>query len=176
MLQSSCAIATSGVMTWSLFVAVAVHQIEEFVWPGGFRAWYIGYRPHVERALSTSFLLAFNVALLCAAALSAASFASPSMRILWLAIGSGCAINALWHLQAALRTGRYSPGLVTAMLLTGPLVAYAFAHFVDCGLVSPRNAITAVTCGAAYWILSEGRKLLNRAPHESHAPHLSVLR
>ena len=114
MLQNSCAIVTSGVMTWSLFIAVAVHQVEEFVWPGGFRAWYIGYSPHVERALSTSFLVAFNVALLCAAALSAASFASPSMRILWLAIGSGCAINALWHLQATLRTGRYSPGLVTA--------------------------------------------------------------
>ena len=49
MLLSSCTVATSGVVAWSLFAAVSAHEIEEFVWPGGFRAWYIAYSPHVSR-------------------------------------------------------------------------------------------------------------------------------
>jgi len=37
-------------------------------------------------------------------------------------------------------------------------------------------ARTAAAYGAAYWILSEGRKLLNRASRRTSSPNLSVLR
>lgn len=176
MLQSSCTVATSGVMAWSLFVAVAAHQIEEFVWPGGFRAWYIGYSPHVERALSTSFLVGFNVLLLIGAALAALDFASPSMRLFWLALGTGIAVNGVWHLRAALRTRRYSPGVITGAFVAVPLVSYAFVHFVQCGWVAPRSALSAAAYGAAYWIFAEGRKLLKREARSSGRARLSLLR
>lgn len=176
MFESSCTVATSGVMAWSLFLAVAAHQIEEFVWPGGFRAWYIGYSPHVERALTTRFLVGFNVALLLAAALAAIDFASPSMRFLWLALGSGSAINGLWHFTAMLRARRYSPGVLTGALIAMPLVSYAFVHFLECGWIAPRSAISAAAYGGAYWIIAEGRKLLRRETRSAGKANLSVLR
>lgn len=176
MFESSCTVAASGVMAWSLVLAVAAHQIEEFVWPGGFRAWYVSYSPHVERALTRRFLVGFNLALLLAAALAAIDFASPSMRFLWLALGSGSAINGLWHLQATLRSRRYSPGVLTGAFVAAPLVSYAFVHFVQCGWVAPRSAISAAAYGGAYWIIAEGRKLLKREPRSTGKANLFVLR
>ena len=176
MIGGSCAIATSGMTAWALFAAVCLHEFEEFVWPGGFRAWYIGYSPHVEPSMTAHFLIGINALVLVASAMAAAFFASPSMRVLWLAIGSGVAINAVWHLRATLRARRYSPGVVTGALIHVPLVSYAFVHFVRCGWVSPRDALTAAAYGAAYWILSEGRKLLKRAPRASVRANLSLLR
>ncbi len=176
MFATGCSLPSSGLIAWGLLAATCAHEYEEFIWPGGFRAWYIAYSPHVERSMTTRFLILINTIVPLAAAIAAVFFVRPWARLLWLGVASGVAINAIWHVQATVRARCYSPGVVTGALLYLPLVAYAFAHFVGCGLVSPRNAITAATFGAAYWILSEGRKLLNRSPRQSHAPHLSVLR
>ena len=53
MFATDCSLATSGLTAWGLLAAVCAHECEEFVWPGGFRAWYIRHSPHVER--STAF-------------------------------------------------------------------------------------------------------------------------
>jgi hypothetical protein len=176
MLGTSCTVATSGLMAWSLFAAVCAHEIEEFVWPGGFRSWYIAYSPHVEPSMTTRFLVGINALVLTGAALSAIDLASPAMRVLWLAVGSCVAINGVWHFQATLRARRYSPGVATGVLLYTPVVTYGFAHFVRCGWVSPRDALSAASYGAAYWIISEGRKLLKRETRATGRANLSVLR
>lgn len=176
MLATSCTLATSGLMAWGLLAAICAHECEEFAWPGGFRDWYIRYSPHVERSMTTRFLVLINTIVPLAAAIAGARFAAPWARSLWLAVGAGIWINAAWHIRATVRGRRYSPGVVTGTLLYLPLVTYAFAHFVRCGWVSPRDALTAAAYGAAYWILSEGRKLLKRAQRETSSPHLSVLR
>lgn len=175
MLVSSCTVA-SGLMAWSLFIAACAHEIEEFAWPGGFRAWYIGYSPHVEPTMTPRFLIGINALVLAAAALAAIYFKSPAMRLLWLAVASSVGINGVWHLQATLRTRRYSPGVVTGTILYIPLVSYAFLHFVRCGWASPREALSAASYGAAYWIFSEGRKLLKRETRAASRAKLSVLR
>jgi len=176
MLASDCSLATSSLIAWGLLAAVCAHEYEEFVWPGGFRAWYIGYRPHVERSMTTRFLVFINLAVPLAAAIAGAFFAAPWARTLWLAVAGGVGINSVWHIQATLRGRRYSPGVVTGALLYVPIVIYAYDRFVSCGWVTPREALTAGAYGAAYWILSEGRKLFNRAPRRASNPHLSVLR
>lgn len=176
MLVSGCTVATSGLIAWSLFAAISVHALEEFVWPGGFRAWYISYSPHVEPSMTPRFLVGINALMLAAAALSAIYFSSPTMRLLWLAVGSCVGINGVWHLQATLRTRRYSPGVATGALLYAPLVSYGFVHFVRCGWASPRDALSAASYGAAYWIFSEGRKLLKRGARPARGANLSVLR
>jgi hypothetical protein len=176
MIVSGCTAATSGLIAWSLFAAIAVHELEEFVWPGGFRAWYISYSPHVEPSMTPRFLVGINTLILAAAALSAIYFTSPTMRLLWLAVGSAVGINGVWHLQATLRARRYSPGVATGALIYAPLVTYGFVHFVRCGWASPRDALSAASYGAAYWIFSEGRKLLKRETRATRGANLSVLR
>ncbi|HMI58047.1 MAG TPA: HXXEE domain-containing protein [Gemmatimonadaceae bacterium] len=176
MIEYGCSVAASGLIAWSLFAAISMHELEEFVWPGGFRAWYISYSPHVEPSMTRRFLVGINALILAAAALSAIYFTSPTMRLVWLAVGSAVGINGVWHLQATLRTRRYSPGVATGTLLYMPLVAYGFVHFVQCGWVSPRDALSAASYGAAYWIFSEGRKLLKRETRATRGANLSVLR
>jgi len=176
MLAASCTIATSGLMVWGLFGAVCAHEFEEFVWPGGFRDWYIRYSPHVERSMTKRFLVLVNAAVPLAALIAAVFFAAPWARFLWLAVASGIAINGAWHVLATIRGRRYSPGAVTGGLVYVPFVTYAYLHFVSCGWVTPRNALTAASYGAVYWILSEGRKLLNRDSRRASGSHLSVLR
>jgi len=176
MIETSCTVATSGLVAWSLFAGISAHEMEEFVWPGGFRAWYIRHSPSVERSMSKRFLIGINAVVLLAAAMAAWRFASPSMRFLWLTVGSAAAFNGLWHLQATLRTRRYSPGVVTGALVQVPLVFYGFTHFMRCDWISPRHAISAAAYGAAYWIIAEGRKLLKRERPAAGRTHLSVLR
>ncbi|MEO7039306.1 MAG: HXXEE domain-containing protein [Gemmatimonadaceae bacterium] len=176
MLTTGCSLSSSGLFAWGLLAVMCAHEYEEFVWPGGFRTWYIAYSPHVEQSMTRRFLLFINTIVPATAAMSALFFAAPWARMLWLAVASGVGINAVWHILATVRGSRYSPGVVTAATLCLPFVAYSFARIVSCGLVSPRNVLTAATYGAVYWILSEGRKLFDRAPRPSHAPHLSVLR
>lgn len=173
---SGCTVATSGLIAWSLFAAISLHELEEFAWPGGFRAWYISYSPHVEPSLTPRFLISINALMLAAAALSAIDFTSPTMRMLWLAVASCVGINGVWHLQATLRTRRYSPGVATGALLYTPLVWYGFVHVVRCGWTSPRDALSAASYGAAYWIFAEGRKLLKRGARAPRSANLSVLR
>ena len=162
---------------WALFAAVCLHELEEFVWPGGFRAWYIGYSPHVEPSLTPRFLWTINVAVASPPPSRVAYFAAPWARFLWLAVASGVGINAVWHMRATMRGHRYSPGVVTSVLIYAPLISWAFVHFVRCRWVAPSDALTALAYGGAYWILSEGRKLLkSRAPQPRGRPNISVLR
>ena len=132
MFATDCSLATSGLAAWGLLAAVCVHECEEFVWPGGFRAWYIDYSPHVERSMTTRFLVFINLAVPLSAAIAGAFFAAPWARTLWLAVASGVGINSVWHIQATLRGRRYSPGVVTGALLYVPLVIYAYGRFVSC--------------------------------------------
>jgi Protein of unknown function with HXXEE motif len=177
MIGASCTIANSGMTAWALLAAVALHELEEFVWPGGFRAWYIGYSPHVERSVTSRFLWTINLAVALAAAIAGAYFAAPWARFLWLAVAGGVGINAVWHIRASVRGRRYSPGVVTGALVYLPLVSWAFVHFVRCRWVAPSDALTALAYGGTYWILSEGRKLLkSRTAQTSGRPNISVLR
>ena len=67
--------------------------------------------------MTPRFLVGINVLVLGVSALAAIEFAAPLMRILWLAVASSVGINGIWHLQATLRTRRYSPGVATGTLL-----------------------------------------------------------
>ena len=126
--------------------------------------------------MTPRFLVGINALVLGVSALAAIEFAAPLMRILWLAVASSVGINGIWHLQATLRTRRYSPGVATGTLLYAPLVSYAFVHFVHCGWTLARDALSAASYGAAYWIFSEGRKLLKRESRATSRARLSVLR
>lgn len=77
MFATDCSLATSGLTAWGLLAAVCAHECEEFVWPGGFRAWYIRHSPHVERSMTTRFLVFINLAVPLGAAIAGAFFVAP---------------------------------------------------------------------------------------------------
>ena len=50
-------------LAWSLTIAALIHIFEEFVFPGGFKEWWLSYRPDIRASVSNRFPVIINVAL-----------------------------------------------------------------------------------------------------------------
>jgi len=85
-------------------IAASIHIIEEFAFPGGFRRWYIGYRPEMEKHLTTRRLIAINLILLAACASCAVTGPRHGGITTWLIVVSIVAWNTVFHILGALRT------------------------------------------------------------------------
>ena len=48
---------------WLPALAVAAHLVEEFVWPGGFAAWFRAYHPERAASVTTGYLIGINALL-----------------------------------------------------------------------------------------------------------------
>ena len=62
--------------------------------------------------------------------------------------------HLVWHAVGALRTNRYSPGMITGMGLYVPLAVWGYPYFVLGGRASITTAIIAFFIGASYhlWV------------------------
>jgi ketosteroid isomerase-like protein len=145
---------------WIPLAAVVLHVFEEFVWPGGFTAWYHAYRPDVARTVTPRFMIVVNAILIVLAVLAGVIGVTPRGIVIWLTIAAVVGINGVWHLQATLRGRRYSPGVVTGALLYLPIMVGGYSFFIRSGRISNAGAGLAAAQGAAYWVFSEGRKFL----------------
>src|SRR6185369_7485134 len=131
-------------LSWAPFAAAVLHITEEFVWPGGFVAWYKAYRPEIARSLTTRFLVIVNGLLLFTTAAAAIQGTSEQGVALWLTTASIELGNAGYHVLGTIRTKRYSPGVVTAVLLYVPIALYGYWFFVTRGLASHGTAVLAL--------------------------------
>ncbi|HTE46666.1 MAG TPA: HXXEE domain-containing protein [Gemmatimonadaceae bacterium] len=139
---------------WLPTVAVSAHLVEEFVWPGGFAAWYRRYRPARASSVTTQFLVIVNAVLVVIALLPPLLGGSPRANAFWLVIAAIGAVNALFHLWAVVRTRAYSPGVVTGTLLYLPLSVLGYHELVASGIVSLGTALQAVAFGIGYHVWS----------------------
>jgi hypothetical protein len=107
----------SARLAWLLPLSYALHILEE--WFGGFRDWialFVG-----SPLPATAFIVINAIAM---AAMIAATWASTTRAGYgWagIAVATVLVVNALAHTFGTLVTSRYSPGLVTALLLYLPL-------------------------------------------------------
>jgi hypothetical protein len=107
---------------WLPFTFAALHIFEEFAWPGGFAAWYRSYHPYVAASLTPRFLIVANAICLAASFLLGCMGPSWSRSLsLWLILAALLAANAVFHVLGVFRLRRYSPGVVTGVLLYFPL-------------------------------------------------------
>lgn len=105
------------IFTW-LLVAAVLHLIEEYVYPGGFLRWLrmaVGVAPSVAEAVV---LNALFLGLVTAPLFGASLLLSVSVPSLLLA-------NGALHVLGTIVTKRYSPGVITSVLLFFPLGTYA---------------------------------------------------
>jgi len=140
-----------ALIDWLPFTAAALHVIEEFVWPGGFLAWHRSYRPDIAASITPRFALIANTVLL-AVALWLGGYGAGSEHgvSVWLTLAALVAGNALFHLWGTWRMRRYSPGVVTGLLLYLPLCAWGYVHFLQFGLITRDDAILSFALGASY--------------------------
>jgi len=120
-------------------VAFGLHVTEEFIWPGGFIAWDNIYRPQYTDSAGSYYVRvnaipAVSLFLLGLLALSKPAEYIGSVVPTWLTIAAFMSWNALFHLRGAIRTRRYSPGMMTGLTLLLPLTIAGFVHFLHAGL------------------------------------------
>lgn len=136
---------------WLPMVCVLLHIGEEFVWPGGFSAWFHGYRAENAVSFTPRFAVGINALLIAITIVLGFIGATWSRGIsLWLTLAALLASNALFHIVGTLRGGRYSPGIVTGVALYLPLCIWGFWHFLGSGEASLRLALTSLIVGSSY--------------------------
>jgi uncharacterized protein with HXXEE motif len=139
---------------WAPLCAASLHIFEEFVFPGGFAAWYRRYRPDIQKSITPRFLVIIN-ALLLMLCYDVGALRSRSTGIgLWLMVTALLSSNAVWHVVGAVRTRSYSPGMITGLLLYAPLTFYGYAQFLRSGKASIATAIIAFAIGGSYHLWS----------------------
>ena len=136
---------------WLPAICVAMHMTEEFIWPGGFSAWFRAYRP--ENALSFTPRFAFWINALLVVATLALGWIGPMWSrgvSLWLTIVAILGGNALLHIRGVVRMRRYSPGVVTGTLLYLPLCIGGYWYFMGSGAATLQMAVLSFLLGVSY--------------------------
>lgn len=143
------------IVFWLPFIAVVLHVVEEFAWPGGFLAWHRSYHPSLATSITPRFALIANAILLGAAFLLGWYGPDASRGLsLWLILATILGENAVFHLAGVLKLRRYSPGVVTGAVLYLPLCIWGYAHFIDSGEATWRFALASFAVGISYQFVS----------------------
>ncbi|HKS25222.1 MAG TPA: HXXEE domain-containing protein [Thermoanaerobaculia bacterium] len=141
-------------LIWMPLIAATLHIVEEFVWPGGFAAWYRAYRPETAASVSARYLVAVNALLLGVCALAGVLGFTPRGAALFLTITAVLFGNALFHLAATIRRRLYSPGTITGVVLYLPLGVIGYAAVLQAHLATAGTAISAALLGGAYQLIA----------------------
>lgn len=138
------------ILLWALPIAAAAHIVEEFVYPGGFKAWYARYRPETVKSFTPGFAIGINALLIVVSLAPALKPAQPSSIALWLTVAAIVAGNAVFHLRAVFTMRDYSPGVITGVALYVPIALVGYWHFVATGRASVGTAVAAAILGGSY--------------------------
>ena len=140
-------------LPWAPLAAACCHIFEEFVWPGGFPAWYRGYRPNPAR-ITSRFLVIVNVALLAACVNYALAAQTEFGIAALLGISALLCSNGLWHAWASVTTHTVSPGVVTGILLYVPLMVVEYSVYLRAGRLPLWEGALAALIGGSYHVWS----------------------
>ena len=142
-------------LAWSLTIAALIHIFEEFVFPGGFKAWWCAYRPEIAASVTNRFLVIINVVLIVFSATVAFAAQRRGNGVeAWLVLAALLAGNGVFHVVGAIKTNSYSPGMISGVLLYIPLAIYGYFYFERRGRASPIAEVFAAVLGASYYFIS----------------------
>lgn len=142
-----------GDRSWFLLLLIVymVHQIEEHLWPGGFRQFANAHVFHTGLdawPVGRGGVAFVNVVLVWAP-IAAAVLMPQTLRaigIIWMGL---TAVNALIHVVTSIRLRRlFNPGVVTSVLLFLPFTLAYFAERLASGALSGAEVAVALVFGA----------------------------
>lgn len=144
-----------SLLSWSLAGAASIHVIEEFAFPGGFKAWWCAYKPDIAASVSNRFLIIINGILIAFSVIVALAVSAPGNGVAaWLTLAALLFSNAIFHIIGAIQTRRYSPGMISGIVLYIPLAIYGFVYFLRSGQASMGTALIALAIGGSYHFIS----------------------
>jgi hypothetical protein len=132
-----------------LLIVYMVHQIEEHLWPGGFRQYanaQVFRSGRDDWPVGAGGVALVNIGMVWLPIILAALF---PVSLRWIGLGwiGGTLVNAVIHIVASLRLRDYNPGLVTAVLLFLPYTTGAFYLLVSRGALTGTQVTIAVFAG-----------------------------
>ena len=138
----------------ALLIIYMLHQIEEHLWPGGFRQFA---NAHVFKSGNDDWpvyeggVALINIGFVWLPAALAALFPGP-LRWLGLAWIGMTFFNAITHIVASIRLRIYNPGLVTSIVLFLPFTIWVLAREVSSGMLSGWQVALILVLGIALHI------------------------
>jgi hypothetical protein len=134
----------------ALLVVYMLHQIEEHLWPGGFRQYA---NAHVFKSgrddwpVDIGGVALVNIGYVWLPVAAAALFPD---ALRWLGLGwiGLTFVNGLSHIATSIRFRGYNPGLVTSIVLFLPFTTWALAHDVARGTLSGTAVAAIIVAGA----------------------------
>jgi hypothetical protein len=135
-------------------IFILLHILEEFVFPGGFMTWDRAYRPEIAKGINPRFLIIVNALLLliCINPITL-GFTSGGIKW-WLSIVSILFVNSYFHIKGVFVMKRYSPGVITSIVLYIPLTIYGYLYLISTSKVSWISVILCFSVGIAYHLFS----------------------
>jgi hypothetical protein len=130
---------------WLALPAMFVHQFEEYVLPGGFHRWlnqcvFGSGNPHFPLTRRFACMVNLTVPVVLFPLLAWAGTDRPWIGMIGLYL---LAVNAFGHLILTVSRRRYSPGVVTGVVLFLPLAGLATYAFSMNGVVDSRDLLIA---------------------------------
>ena len=133
----------------ALLIIYMIHQIEEHMWPGGFRQFA---NAHVFKSgdddwpVSEGGVALVNVGYVWLPILLAALFPGP---LRWLALGwvGLTLVNAITHIVTSIRFRVYNPGLITSIVLFLPFTIWMLAREVSAGMLTGWQVVALLIAG-----------------------------
>ncbi|MCB1058738.1 MAG: HXXEE domain-containing protein [Calditrichaeota bacterium] len=132
-----------------------LHQLEEYVIPGGFLSWInkdVFGSDNPKSPITPVFAFVLNVVIawpLYAAVgyvnLEQMWFVMPAMGILF--------VNAWFHIALSLTHSRYSPGTFSSIMLILPLTLYTFYYYIMTWEIGFRLLFISIVTGLVFHLL-----------------------
>jgi hypothetical protein len=133
----------------ALLIIYMIHQIEEHLWPGGFRQFAnarVFKSGDDDWPVSEGGVALVNVGYVWLPILLAALFPGP---LRWLGLGwvGLTLINAITHIVTSIRFRIYNPGLITSIVLFLPFTVWMLAREVSASMLTGWQVAAILVAG-----------------------------
>jgi hypothetical protein len=133
----------------ALLIIYMIHQIEEHLWPGGFRQFAnarVFKSGNDDWPVTEGGVALVNIGYVWLPILLAALFPGP---LRWLGLGwvGLTLINGISHIATSVRFKVYNPGLVTSIVLFLPFTIWMLAREVSAGMLTGWQVVGLLVAG-----------------------------
>lgn len=133
----------------AMLVLYMLHQIEEHLWPGGFRQFmnsHVFKSGDADWPVDTGGVALVNIGYVWLPIGLAVAFPE---ALRWVGLGwiGLTLVNGISHIATSVRFRVYNPGVVTSIVLFLPFTIWALAHEVATGLLSGGEVALVVVAG-----------------------------
>jgi hypothetical protein len=142
-----------------LSAAVMLHVTEEFLFPGGFAEWYRSFvPPKKKQGAQTGYLVWINTLLMAMCTLFMYFGETARGMSVWYYVAAACAANGCFHIWGVIKLKKYSPGVITGVLLYIPVFIIGSIQFVQDQSLPVSKIVIGIVAAIGYHVISVVRQ------------------